>query len=312
MTKSVKNIPLEPVTGHYLSLETDGLEHRIYFETAGAGIPLLCLHTAGADGRQYRAIANDMEILKNFKVIVPDMPWHGKSSPPEGWQNMDYQLTTDKYVNFVLDFMSALNISMPVIMGCSIGGRVVLHLALKQARDIKAVIGLQSGLHAGDDQNSAETLDYLHRHDIHGGEAAASAVSGLMAPNTLKAGAGHTSAGHTSTGHSSTEKHRWETLWHYASGGPGVFKGDLHYYFQDGDLRNDALEIDTSVCPVYFLSGEYDYSAPPESAWEIHQRVKGSYFQKMSGLGHFPMSENPDRFKTYLMPVLEMILAESS
>lgn len=285
---------LEPVSGHYLNLITDDLEHRIYFETAGEGIPLLCLHTAGADGRQYRDIINDDKITSNFKVIVPDMPWHGKSSPPEGWQKMDYKLTTDKYVNFILDFISALDISQPVVMGCSIGGRVVLHLALRKAEEIKAVIGLQSGLHAGEDKNNPEAMDYLHRHDIHGGEAAAAAVSGLMAPSTSSA----------------DEKDRWETLWHYASGGPGVFKGDLHYYFQDGDLRNDPLEIDTSVCPVYLLSGEYDYSAPPESAREIHQRIKGSYFKEMSGLGHFPMSESPERFKTYLKPVLKQILGD--
>jgi len=41
-------IPLESVTGHYVTLELDGLSHRVYFEEAGAGIPLLCPHTAGA------------------------------------------------------------------------------------------------------------------------------------------------------------------------------------------------------------------------------------------------------------------------
>ena len=56
--------------------------HRIYFEEAGSGIPLICLHTAGADGRQYRAILNDEAITKDFRVVVFDLPWHGKSSPP--------------------------------------------------------------------------------------------------------------------------------------------------------------------------------------------------------------------------------------
>jgi len=44
----------EPVTGRYAHLELGGKPHRIYFEEAGQGIPLLCLHTAGSDGRQYR------------------------------------------------------------------------------------------------------------------------------------------------------------------------------------------------------------------------------------------------------------------
>ena len=60
------------------------LPHRVYFEEAGPsdGIPLLCLHTAGSDGRQYRGLLNDPRITKNYRVIVFDMPWHGKSSPP--------------------------------------------------------------------------------------------------------------------------------------------------------------------------------------------------------------------------------------
>lgn len=287
------NPVLEPVCGHYIHIELDGRPHRVYFETAGEGTPLLCLHTAGSDGRQYREILNDSEITANFKVIVPDMPWHGKSSPPAGWQDEEYTLTTDKYVDTIITLMDSLQIDNPVVMGCSIGGRVVLHLALKIPERLTAVIGLQSGLHAGADTNSPDTLQYLHRFDVHGGEASASAVSGLIAPQ-------------------SPDKHRWETLWHYASGGPGVFKGDLYYYFIDGDLRNQKLDIDTEQCGVYLLSGEYDYSAPAESAEEISKRIPGSRFVKMLGMGHFPMSENPAKFKEYIHPILAEITAKSS
>ena len=77
---------IERVTGHYIHLEMDNQPYRIYYEAYGEGIPLLCLHTAGADGRQYRALVNDEQITRDFRVIVPDMPWHGKSSPPVDWQ----------------------------------------------------------------------------------------------------------------------------------------------------------------------------------------------------------------------------------
>ena len=64
-----------------------------YVEEAGEGIPLLCLHTAGSDGRQYRGLLNDPRIAKDYRVIVFDVPWHGKSSPPFGWENEEYKLT---------------------------------------------------------------------------------------------------------------------------------------------------------------------------------------------------------------------------
>ena len=76
----------EPIVGRYLNLDLLGRPHRLYVEEAGQGIPLLCLHTAGSDGRQYRGLLNDARITKNYRVIVFDMPWHGKSSPPEGYQ----------------------------------------------------------------------------------------------------------------------------------------------------------------------------------------------------------------------------------
>ncbi|MGB7458284.1 MAG: alpha/beta hydrolase, partial [Pseudolabrys sp.] len=49
----------EPIIGRFFSVGIDGAEHRIYVEEAGKGIPLLCLHTAGADSRQYRHLLND-------------------------------------------------------------------------------------------------------------------------------------------------------------------------------------------------------------------------------------------------------------
>jgi pimeloyl-ACP methyl ester carboxylesterase len=35
--------------------------------------------------------------------------------------------------------------------------------------------------------------------------------------------------------------------------------------------------------------------------------MKGAKTTIMDGMGHFPMSENPALFKTYLMPVLDEI-----
>lgn len=84
----------EPIVGRYVTFETGGKACRVYFEEAGAGIPLVCMHTAGADGRQYRHMMNDPEITSRYRLIAPDMPWHGKSNPPVGWQDTEYRLTT--------------------------------------------------------------------------------------------------------------------------------------------------------------------------------------------------------------------------
>jgi len=274
----------DPISGRYLRLDIDGVPHRVYVEEAGEGIPLLCLHTAGSDTRQFRGVMNDARVRERFRVIAFDMPWHGKSSPPAGWQNDEYRLTTRAYVAQVLAICEALELDRPVVMGCSIGGRIVLQLALEHPLRFRAAIGLQSGAHV----DPYYDLSWLHRPDVHGGEVCAGVVSGLIGPGA-------------------PEAERWETLWHYMQGGPGVFKGDLYFYKIDGDIREKIAAIDTTKCPLYLLSGEYDYSCTPAETLDVARRVKGAQATIMSGLGHFPMSEDPQRFLSHLHPVLDRI-----
>ena len=274
----------EATIGRYLHLELFGRKHRIYVEEAGQGTPLLCLHTAGADGRQYRALINDERVTSKHRVIAFDMPWHGKSSPPVGWHNEEYQLTSAQYTTMILEVMTALELDRPIVMGCSIGGRIALHLALEHPERFRAIIGLQAGAHV----DPYYDLNFLHRPDVHGGEVCAAIVSGLVGPDA-------------------PDGDRWETLWHYMQGGPGVFKGDLYFYKLDGDIRARVAQIDTSRCPLFLLSGEYDYSCTPEETLAVANSIKGSHVTIMKGLGHFPMSEDHDRLFGYLLPVLKAI-----
>jgi len=271
----------EPIIGRYMHLDLFGRKHRIYFEQAGQGTPLLCLHTAGSDGRQYRALMNDARITSRHRVIAFDMPWHGKSSPPAGWHNEEYQLTSAQYTT-ILEVMTALDLDRPILIGCSIGGRIALHLALQHPVRFRAIIGLQAGAHV----DPYYDLNFLHRPDVHGGEVCAAVVSGLVGPDA-------------------PVDERWETLWHYMQGGPGVFKGDLYFYKLDGDIRGRVAEIDTRGCPLFLLSGEYDYSS--EETLAVAGSIAGSEVTIMKGLGHFPMSENPMEFLKHLLPVLEKI-----
>jgi len=55
------------------------------------------------------------------------------------------------------------------------------------------------------------------------------------------------------------------------------------------------------------LTGEYDWASTPEMSEELAKRIKGAKYQTMRGLGHFPMSEDPARFKEYITPVLREI-----
>ena len=275
----------ETITGRYLHLELLGKPHRLYVEEAGEGIPLLCLHTAGSDARQYRGVLNDERVTRNFRVIAFDMPWHGKSSPPAGWQDTDYKLTSRDYVRMIVEVADALELDKPVAVGCSIGGRIVLHLAHEHPERFRALIGLESAAHT----DPYYDLAWLDRPDVHGGMVCAGVVSGLIAPTAPIA-------------------ERWETLWHYMQSGSGVFKGDLNFHMVDGDIRDRVDQIDIKRCPLFLLTGEYDYSCTAEATLDVAKRT-GAPATIMQGLGHFPMSEDPEKFISYLLPVLEKICA---
>ncbi len=275
---------IEGVVGRYAHMQVDGKPCRVYFEEAGQGIPLLCLHTAGSDGRQFRAVLNDPEITRHYRVGAFDMPWHGKSSPPAGWEAGDYRLTSEGYLEQIMTVARELGLERPVVMGCSIGGRIVLHLALTHAKKLRALVGLQSAAFVERYYESS----WLNHAEVHGGQACGAIAYGLCSPLSPEAG-------------------KWETVWHYMQGGPGVFTGDLHFYQGAGDLRERIHAIDTAVCPLYMLTGEYDYSASPKDSELAASRIKGAKLTIMKGLGHFPMSENPDAFLGYLRPVLEEI-----
>ena len=283
---------VEPIVGRYVHLRIAGRDNRVYFEESEGveknNIPLVCLHTAGSDGRQFRHLMTDNAVTNNFRVIAFDLPWHGKSLPPTGYHNEEYRLTTDSYVEAILAFCRGLGLERPVIMGCSMGGRVVLELALKHPKELRAVIRLE----ASDYQEPWYDTDWLHRPDVHGGEICASLISGLVAPQ-------------------SPDEFRWETLWGYLCSGPGIFKGDLHFYREDSDYRDRSPKINTQLCPLYLLTGEYDFSCTPEDTERTARSIPGSEVTIMENLGHFPMSENPLLFRRYLLPVLQKILATS-
>lgn len=277
------SVQIEQITGRYAKFDIQGTPHRIYWEEAGQGIPLVCLHTAGSDGRQYRAVLNDAEITKNYRVMVFDMPWHGKSSPPPGTLDQGYRLSSDAYVAQIMAFCEAMELERPVVMGCSIGGRIVLHLAQRHPERFRALIGLQSSAHVAPYYDTA----WLDKSDVHGGRICGAIAYGLMAPQ-------------------SPDSEQDETRWHYMQGGPGVFKGDMWFYKVDGDMRDQLAQIDAAKVPIHLLTGEYDYSCTPSDSEELAE-ILGVGLTVMPEMGHFPMSENPRKFLNFLRPVLAEI-----
>src|SRR6056297_2399169 len=121
----------DPITGRYIYLTVEGIEYRVYYEEAGEGIPLIVGHTAGSDGRQYRQMLCDPDVIKDYRVIAFDLPYHGKSLPPYNhrWWEEEYNMTKSRMMAFPNALSEALELDRPVYLGCSMGGHLAADLA---------------------------------------------------------------------------------------------------------------------------------------------------------------------------------------
>jgi pimeloyl-ACP methyl ester carboxylesterase len=277
---------LDSPIGRYVHVELDREDHRIYFEEAGTGIPLLMQHTAGSHSVQWRHLFEDERITDHFRLIAYDLPFHGKSVPPTGraWWTERYRLTRAGAMGLAVAMATTLELDRPVFMGCSVGGLLALDLARYHADVFRAVIALEPALKIDLDIGTLQGF----WHPQVSNDYKARLMNGLMAPQ-------------------SPEALRRETVWAYSAGWPPAFVGDLHYYLVDHDLTEEAANIDTERVGVHMLTGEYDASATIEHGQAAHDAIAGSTFAVMNGVGHFPMAENPQAFVPHLLPVLDEI-----
>lgn len=279
-----RDLGLSPIVGRYVTVDVAGRNRRIYFETAGSGLPLLCLHTAGADSRQFRWMLEDEELTSRHQVIAFDMPWHGRSDPDPMWNESTYRLTTETYAATILAVCDALGLAAPVLLGCSMGGAIALYMASRHGERFTGVCALEGGL-----GNPGRFVEWTNRSDVDHSYFLTSWVGGLIAPT-------------------SPRSTRDQTLWGYAQSGPGVYQGDTYFYSHD--FPQHADDLPRASCPLYVFSGEYDYSATLEMSREAADRLGGELID-MRGKGHFPMAEDPVSFAQYLYPVLDKIAAAS-
>lgn len=279
-----KNPSLENITGRYHRVTgPHGRSTDIFVETSGEGLPLLCLHTAGADARQYHGVMSGLATYKRYKVISFDMPAHGRSMPTDDWDGEDYKLDQSSYVAWCVAVIEQVIGQAVMLLGCSMGAAIALVIAAERPDLVKAVFALEAPVRPRGRRN-----DFLTHGQVNAGWHTSAYVRGLMSPL-------------------SPLEHRRRAAWIYAQGGPGVYDGDLRFYSDEFDGENIAKAIDGRRTPVVLMTGHYDFSATVADAkvlsgWIAHSRVV-----EMPELGHFPMTENPVALLGYLLPELDRL-----
>jgi pimeloyl-ACP methyl ester carboxylesterase len=269
------------VAGFYVPITVRGVTYEIYYETAGTGRDVLCMHTAGADARQFHGLMADPRVTANHRLVAFDLPWHGKSPPPEGAIPGSWRLNTDLYVDLIMGFIAAARLDKPVALGASMSGEICLELAYRHPDAFTGIIACE----ACDKINQRQTVWAAHPQ-VNQAVFVPEWIRALSAPQ-------------------SPAEYTEQITWHYGQGGPAVFFGDIAFYSGDWDARERVGRIDTNRCPLFMLTGEYDYSCTIELSQATAAKIPGVRFQPMPGIGHFPFAENPKLFADYFVPILD-------
>lgn len=109
---------------------------NINYEVLGKGNPVILLHGWLATLETMRPIANNLS--QNFKVYLVDVVGFGKSDLPE------HPLKTDDFGNFLKDFIKALDIKNPILIGHSNGGRTIINAVGRGIVQAKKVVLIDS------------------------------------------------------------------------------------------------------------------------------------------------------------------------
>lgn len=115
-------------------MEIDGL--KIEWTEEGSGIPVLLLHGWGSSYDVYKGIF--AALRDRCRLVAVNFPGCGGSDTmAEPWD-------LSKYCDFVLKFMKATNLSNPVMIGHSHGGRVILKMAAEGTVSPSKIVLLDS------------------------------------------------------------------------------------------------------------------------------------------------------------------------
>lgn len=105
---------------------------EIYFETRGIGEPLLLLHGFSGSSQDWKILPS--EWVSMFELILPDLRGHGRSSI------LSKSFRHQEAAEDMLALLDRLNIDSCKALGISGGGNVLLHMATKQPKRVKAMV----------------------------------------------------------------------------------------------------------------------------------------------------------------------------
>lgn len=236
---------------------------RLAYERRGTGSPMVLLHGYPLDHQ----IWDDVTPLlaDTFELIIPDLRGFGGSSTVDSFSAME------DYAADIAALLDQLEIQKAAIVGHSMGGYVALAFA-RLYPDRVTGLGLVSS------QVLADPPDRKEGRYKTAAEVADKGIAGVVAAMTPKF----------------TSDARLQEMAKRVMEGqqPAGYIGALKAMAE----RVDSTPLLSSInFPVVLVHGDADALIPIDRAREVKSAVPGAHLVEVSGAGHVPMLEDPQK-----------------
>src|SRR3989441_11956655 len=121
-------------TGQYA--DVNGL--NLYYETHGAGRPLILLHGGLMSNETFGPVL--AQLAKRHQVIAPDLQGHGRTADID--RPIDVRLMADD----IAALIDHLGLDKPDVVGYSLGGGVALHTAAKYPAKARRLVAASANI----------------------------------------------------------------------------------------------------------------------------------------------------------------------
>jgi pimeloyl-ACP methyl ester carboxylesterase len=218
-------------------------------------------------------------LLRNFHILIPDLPGFGKSSKPD----IDYSI--DLYCQWLHEFLSKKNISHFHAIGNSMGGAILLEYIHQHSGEVLSlVLSCSAGLvpetegnHFYSDYKNGKNLFYMKEEYQFEEFISKIFHRKSVIPFPVKDYIFHK----YKTNGNWYEKLMEDIL--------GKFMGP-----EEDDLRKQQkLKIENIQCPVLLLWGKHDGVIPEEIAYQFQDSIPHADLHILHDVGHLPHLENP-------------------
>jgi pimeloyl-ACP methyl ester carboxylesterase len=257
-------------------IEVEGL--RIAFERAGDGPPLVLLHGALGDSREWR---RQLDALSDdFTVVAWDAPGCGRSSdPPESFRLPDY-------ADCLAGFVDALSLRRPHVLGLSFGGGLALELYRRHPR-LPTSLVLASAYAGWAGSLPPEVVEQRLQQGLRDADLPPDQVARRFIPGLFT---------ETAPQELIDEAVAMMSEFH-----PAGLRAMVRA-FAEADLRAVLPQIDV---PTLLLYGDADLRSPLAVAEDLHVKIPASTLVVMPGVGHQSNIEAAERFNAEVRSFLQ-------